>query len=409
MFMKMQLDNIKTPLLLALVSLMVFCSCSQEETMVLGDDDLVEIKIGVAHAPKVETKGVGTVGGMDDGVNKWDGQLIRVAMLNKGTLDYAQAEGVNLLDHSVMLRTPQGEENGAVVCADGQIKYFPAQGAFDFWGYYLDDAAEGNDVRLNDEKTDLRVAFRIDGSQDLMAATKAVPTAEDSLIMGESIVRAFSSYAARKGLASGKADALQPKLEFKHLLTRLVFQVVGGTAKVCQNGGSEIYVDSVKVKTKAKGDFVIAYLGSESKEQLLFDDAKEWTMLKERADVKVQNAKVMKMRPVVPAIGANGKPVPTDLGEALLVAPDTEYDIELFLHQNVVTTTDGKTDMKSYSYSTTLKNFNDENAGFERGRSYNVQISLWGLSQISVKTKLDKWNDGGDIDMPIEDLDVPRI
>lgn len=408
MFMKIQLSKMRNPLLLALVSLMALCSCSQEEALVLDDDDLVEIKIGVAHEARVETKGVGTVGGMDDGVNNWDGQLIRVAMLHKGTLEYAQEEGVNLLDHSVMLQTPKGKENGAVVCVDGKIKYFPAQGAFDFWGYHLDNAAEGNDVRLGDDKMDLRVAFRIDGSQDLMVA-KAVPTAEDSLIMGESIVRAFSSYAARKGLASGKAGSLQPKLEFRHLLTRLVFQVVGGTAKVCQNGGSEIYVDSVKVRTKTKGDLVIAYLGSESKDQVVFDNTKEWTILKERADEKVQNADLVKMNPVVPAVGTNGKPVPTDLGEALLVAPDVEYDIVVYLHQNVVATTDGKSEMKSYSYSTTLKNFNDEKAGFEHGRSYNVQISLWGLSQITVTTKLDKWNDGGNIDMPIEDLDVPRI
>ncbi|MBQ2003374.1 MAG: fimbrillin family protein [Bacteroidaceae bacterium] len=406
--MKIQLSKMRNPLLLALVSLMALCSCSQEEALVLDDDDLVEIKIGVAHEARVETKGVGTVGGMDDGVNNWDGQLIRVAMLHKGTLEYAQEEGVNLLDHSVMLQTPKGKENGAVVCVDGKIKYFPAQGAFDFWGYHLDNAAEGNDVRLGDDKMDLRVAFRIDGSQDLMVA-KAVPTAEDSLIMGESIVRAFSSYAARKGLASGKAGSLQPKLEFRHLLTRLVFQVVGGTAKVCQNGGSEIYVDSVKVRTKTKGDLVIAYLGSESKDQVVFDNTKEWTILKERADEKVQNADLVKMNPVVPAVGTNGKPVPTDLGEALLVAPDVEYDIVVYLHQNVVATTDGKSEMKSYSYSTTLKNFNDEKAGFEHGRSYNVQISLWGLSQITVTTKLDKWNDGGNIDMPIEDLDVPRI
>ena len=406
--MKIQLSKMRNPLLLALVSLMALCSCSQEEALVLDDDDLVEIKIGVAHEARVETKGVGTVGGMDDGVNNWDGQLIRVAMLHKGTLEYAQEEGVNLLDHSVMLQTPKGKENGAVVCVDGKIKYFPAQGAFDFWGYHLDNAAEGNDVRLGDDKMALRVAFRIDGSQDLMVA-KAVPTAEDSLIMGESIVRAFSSYAARKGLASGKAGSLQPKLEFRHLLTRLVFQVVGGTAKVCQNGGSEIYVDSVKVRTKTKGDLVIAYLGSESKDQVVFDNTKEWTILKERADEKVQNADLVKMNPVVPAVGTNGKPVPTDLGEALLVAPDVEYDIVVYLHQNVVATTDGKSEMKSYSYSTTLKNFNDEKAGFEHGRSYNVQISLWGLSQITVTTKLDKWNDGGNIDMPIEDLDVPRI
>ena len=406
--MKIQLSKMRNPLLLALVSLMALCSCSQEEALVLDDDDLVEIKIGVAHEARVETKGVGTVGGMDDGVNNWDGQLIRVAMLHKGTLEYAQEEGVNLLDHSVMLQTPKGKENGAVVCVDGKIKYFPAQGAFDFWGYLLYNAAEGNDVRLGDYKMDLRVAFRIDGSQDLMVA-KAVPTAEDSLIMGESIVRAFSSYAARKGLASGKAGSLQPKLEFRHLLTRLVFQVVGGTAKVCQNGGSEIYVDSVKVRTKTKGDLVIAYLGSESKDQVVFDNTKEWTILKERADEKVQNADLVKMNPVVPAVGTNGKPVPTDLGEALLVAPDVEYDIVVYLHQNVVATTDGKSEMKSYSYSTTLKNFNDEKAGFEHGRSYNVQISLWGLSQITVTTKLDKWNDGGNIDMPIEDLDVPRI
>ena len=71
--MKIQLSKMRNPLLLALVSLMALCSCSQEEALVLDDDDLVEIKIGVAHEARVETKGVGTVGGVDDGRGEFAG------------------------------------------------------------------------------------------------------------------------------------------------------------------------------------------------------------------------------------------------------------------------------------------------------------------------------------------------
>ena len=49
MFMKIQLSKMRNPLLLALVSLMALCSCSQEEALVLDDDDLVEIKMEYAE------------------------------------------------------------------------------------------------------------------------------------------------------------------------------------------------------------------------------------------------------------------------------------------------------------------------------------------------------------------------
>jgi hypothetical protein len=221
--------------------------------------------------------------------------------------------------------------------------------------------------------------------------------------------RVYSAFAARKGLASGNPGTLQPTLKFRHLLTRLSFEVKGGEAAVCEGGTKEIFVDAIKVKSLTTGDFVMAYTGAE-RSQISFDAGSEqFLTLKQRPSAS-QNEDLIDLVPVTPGVDGSGEPAFTSVGEALLVAPADEngYEISVLLRQNVVVDTDGNKEDKTYEYKayiTNKKNDKPENLNkpFEAGKSYNVKITIWGLSEITITTALEKWEDGGNIDLPIED------
>lgn len=400
--------------LFAFAATAMLCSCSQDEAPVAnngGTDDngLVKIEIGVANKMDLGTRGTGTVGGATVEENVWSGQELNVCMFKKGKLDYAteiiNREEVNIFDAYTTLNAPDGAVSGEAIRTDEYIKYYPTQNEFDFWGFHLDDAWDPTNapeiVDNEDGTQSMVVPFVIDGSQDIMAA-KAVPTADDTLAVGEEhAARIYSAYAARRNV--------QPNLKFEHLLTRLTFQVKGGEADVCEGGTKEIFVDSIKVKSLTTGDFVIAYTGAQ-RSQISFEPGSEqFLTLKQRPSVS-QNEDLIDLVPVTPGIDDSGEPEFTSVGEALLVAPADEngYEISVILRQNVVVDTNGNKEDKTYeykSYITNKKNDKPENQNkpFEAGNSYNVKITIWGLSKITITTALEKWVEGGNIDLPIED------
>ena len=338
--------------LFAFAATAMLCSCSQDEALVAnngGTDDngLVKIEIGVANKMDLGTRGTGTVGGTTVEENVWSGQEINVCMFkkdseNKPTLDYATeinqttGEEVNIFDANTTLNAPDGAVSGEAIRTDEYIKYYPVQGSFDFWGFHLDDAwdpANAPEIVENEDGTQsMVVPFVIDGSQDIMAA-KAVPTEDDILAVGEeNAARIYSAYAARRNV--------QPNLKFEHLLTRLTFQVKGGDATVCEGGeGNKITVTAIKIKSKTNGTFTIAYTGHAKKQQVVFDDADEGEMLtlRQRPDALNQNEDLVDLDEAItsPKLDDEGNPVYTPIGDALILAPADEYDIEVSVKQNV--------------------------------------------------------------------------
>lgn len=222
----------------------MLASCSSD-SLTAGPDPKIEptqeervpIQLSVSSpSVRATTRGTGTVGGVGDGENKWYGQTINAFMFEKGTLTLAKEseDGPVLYDNAAMI-TP-GEGNaipgstapsniGEAMLNGGDIKYYPPVGNFDFFGYHGDDAV----TEAVDKSADPWVVpFVIDGSQDLMS-TKAVlleqedpGTIKQATAMGES-TDFYSAKAARKGV--------QPILQFDHLLSRLSFVIVPGTAE----------------------------------------------------------------------------------------------------------------------------------------------------------------------------------
>ena len=418
----------------AVASLGLLASCSSDDDLSTGGngkDGLQQIKIGMGVQANVATRGTGTVGAVGAENNKWAKQTVNVYMLNKGTLDVAKF-GEDPIYENTVLTTPTDNASGIASELDehgvAQYKYYPTtKTAFDFWGYRLDDADKttaedqagsataaainsGRFVPYTSEDS-LLIGFQIDGTQDIMAG-KAVPTEEEMKKCGgeENI---YSAFAARRDV--------QPNIKFEHLLSRLNFQVLAG-AKSTTDDNTGVKVTGITVKSKATGKLVIAYKGAAAFEnvsdQLIVDKYEnpeteaalyKDLVVKQRTLGAPLTQNLEALEPVTPKWN-NGMALATQVGEALLAIPADKYDITINLQQKVqvkgdknspVDPDDFKT--KDYTYTAELKNTVNPDKGFEPGYSYNVTITVYGLSEIKITTTLIPWKDGGNIEMNPED------
>lgn len=418
----------------AVASLGLLASCSSDDDLSTGGngkDGLQKIKIGMGVQANVATRGTGTVGAVGEKENTWAKQTVNVYMLNKGTLDLAKF-GEDPIYENTVLTTPADNASGIateLVKGVAQYKYYPTtKTAFDFWGYRLDDAdvtaaedKEGseNAAAIKSNKfvpytsgDSLLIGFNIDGTQDIMAG-KAVPTEEEiNKCGGEANI--YSAFAARR--------EVQPNIKFEHLLSRLNFQVLDGKKTETTDEDKAVKVTGITVKSKATGKLVIAYQGEATtfanvSDQLIVDkdaDAeKDAALLKElkvmkRADGAALTDKLVDLTPVTPKWN-NGMAMATQVGEALLAIPADKYEITINLEQKVQVKGDKNSptpddfQTKEYTYNADLKNTVNPEKGFEPGYSYNVTITVYGLSEIQITTTLTPWKDGGNIEMNPED------
>lgn len=420
----------------AVASLGLLASCSSDDDLSTGGngkDGLQQIKIGMGVQANVATRGTGTVGAVGEKENTWAKQTVNVYMLNKGTLDLAKF-GEDPIYENTVLTTPADNASGIASELDehgvAQYKYYPTtKTAFDFWGYRLDDAdattaadqegsATAAAIKSNKfvpytSGDSLLIGFNIDGTQDIMAG-KAVPTEEEiTKCGGEDNI--YSAFAARRDV--------QPNIKFDHLLSRLNFQVLAG-AESTTDANTGVKVTGITVKSKATGKLVIAYQGAETtfanvSDQLIVDkyadEVKEAALYKDLV-VKQRAASstsltdnLVDLEPVTPKWN-NGMAMATQVGEALLAIPADKYEITINLKQKVQVKGDKghPTDPddfqeKEYTYTADLKNTVNPEKGFEPGYSYNVTITVYGLSEIQITTTLIPWKDGGNIEMNPED------
>lgn len=420
----------------AVASLGLLASCSSDDDLSTGGngkDGLQQIKIGMGVQANVATRGTGTVGAVGAENNTWAKQTVNVYMLNKGTLDLAKF-GDDPIYENTVLTTPADNASGIaseLVGGVPQYKYYPTtKTAFDFWGYRLDDANDATGT-ADQEGTDSKVAvtsgkyvpytsgdslligFKIDGTQDIMAG-KAVPTEEEiTKCGGEDNI--YSAFAARRDV--------QPNIKFEHLLSRLNFQVLAG-AESTTDANTGVKVTGITVKSKATGKLVIAYQGEATtfanvSDQLIVDkdaDAEKDAALLKELKVMQRDASstsltdnLVDLQPVTPKWN-NGMAMATQVGEALLAIPADKYEITINLKQKVQvkgdkghTTDPDDFQEKEYTYTADLKNTVNPDKGFEPGYSYNVTITVYGLSEIQITTTLIPWKDGGNIEMNPED------
>lgn len=391
----------------AVASLGLLASCSSDDDLSTGGkNDLQQIKIGMGVQATVgATKGTGSVGSVGAENNKWAGQAINIYMFNKGTLDVAQFDGVDIYNNA-KFNAPTAASSGTATAADHSVKYYPTQSSFDFWGYRLDDAIQGEPA-VSEDGTKQEVGFELNGSQDIMVG-KAKPSETDLTNCADE-TKIYSAYAARRGV--------QPDIVFNHLLSRLVFSVTGGNKDAC-NEEFGVKVTGIKVKSKYTGKLIVAYTSdAEVTNQLVTtDDVKDLELMEREAADTYGNNNLIALKEKGPKWDdAEEKAIKTNIGEAILAVPADNYELTINLSQKVKTQdayNDGEDhaaeyDTKTFSYNDVIKLADDK--VFEAGYSYNVNITVYGLSEIKINTTLTPWVDGGNIDMNPEDDGTPGV
>lgn len=358
--------------MMAAVALLYSCSSDDnftvEESMGNDSQSVVDMQpmpilLGVSPNSIEITRGTGTVGDIEgEATNVWHGERINVLMLNQGTMAPTQFEGASIcVDDTFAL--PVGSASGAAIPVDGKFRYFPATGCSDFWAYRLDDA---KNVELTQTASAWKATFQIDGSQDIMVA-KAVPSTEDLNKLGKNQKSwYYSAYSAHHNV--------NPNFTFRHLLTRLTFTVTPITAEAVG-----IQVDSIKVLTYTKGTLTVAAIGDVSgeKQTIAWNTSvpRDTVLLKQRSST---GSPLVECSPLVESLASKDTPQP--VGEALLVAPDTEYKVRVCFHQG------------GQAYYCEEAITQEGGASFEAGTSYNVQIRLKGYGA-SARVCSQYWDD----------------
>lgn len=395
----------------AVASLGLLASCSSDDDLSTGGkNDLQQIKIGMGVQATVgATRGTGTVGGVGADNNKWAGQAINIYMFKKGTLDVAKFDGVDIYNNAAFY-APTTASTGLATAADHSVKYYPTQSSFDFWGYRLDDAIQGKPA-VSEDSTMQEVGFTLDGSQDIMVG-KATPTENDLKECADE-TKIYSAYAARKDV--------QPDIVFKHLLSRLVFSVTGGNKDAC-NDTYGVKVTGITVKSKYKGKLIVAYTpdAEVTNELVPTEDVKDLELMQHNdADTQGNNN-------LIPLVAKGpewdvdaDKAKKTNIGEAILAVPADNYELTIELSQKVKIQEaysepnpeggepinhPAEYDFKNFSYTDVIQLTKDV---FKAGYSYNVNITVYGLSEIKINTTLTPWEDGGNINMNPEDDGTP--
>lgn len=420
---------------MACAAAMMLASCSQNElgsdTVANENEDLVPIKIGVSQK-NMSSRGTGTVGGLvnkegnevdDNGnpsKNVWKGESFNLFMFEAGTLELATAKYYNALGTEILsgaifdnekFNAPNGHDgkddsdnnNFYAKSTDGNIRYYPAQGAYDFWAYRLDDCTINtpSGYAITEDEKQAYIDFEMTGSQDIMTA-HAVPSVEQiDAVGGEKFKnRFFSAWTARKGH--------HPNLKFQHELTRLKFFIKAGNAAAA-DPSSGIKVEKIQVKSLNTGRLIVAYTPDQTvennivwKNDGLAADSANFVLMERTGEAN---------NPLTTLTRQDATSEYASIGEALLVAPQDKYELVVTLSQQLNFTEGVTAESRTYTdIKTVIKPEIKDETGpqittFAKGSSYKVKLTLFGLQEILVQTELTPWKDGGEIEFTPEEDD----
>lgn len=290
-------------------------------------------------------------------------------------------------------------------------------------------------ITKNAENTEMTVDFTINGSQDLLAGAAL----DDTDNLGS-----YSAKSARHGVV--------PKIEMEHLLSRLKFVIYRGD-ELAKN----IQITGITIKdVRNQGRMIVAYKGQNASNASLIqwkrtgtdaespdDDTYDEGALDLAQTYYRTNFKLMKS----PANPLGDPTTPSDnltatkndldpltafdvsgiehwlqpnktgnnhfatIGSPMFVAPG-ESQYEMILDYKVlVDDRDGNTGFNEPADPANPQEGEDliekmqvtyplkapNNGVFEKGKSYNINITVYGLQPITATVKLTPWTNGGDL------------
>ena len=325
-------------------------------------------------------------------------------------------------------------------------RYYPLKGGSDFFAYYIDDAmpktAEGD---LDEEyySTDLTIEgtghghkypkitkvadymtvnYQLNGSQDLLFG-KAARDGRHT--------EGFSAASSRAGVV--------PSIVMNHMLTRFTFQITKGADDASQSSpaytkANKVTINSIKVKSKSKGTMLVAYnpdaadientlttagykRGNDFK---LVWDATEttpatFTLMKAGTDTSTEaegKVGLVDLGNVALGDATYGSQSSFTIGEAMFVKPDEEqYTLEITYTftvreadvDNGISEVTEQMTQNLILQAPVVKDGEEEDAPiisntFLQGKSYKINITVYGLEPVVATATLENWKDGGDIE-----------
>ena len=382
----------------ALAAMGVMAACSKNDNVdpqgnggntVIDDNSPVAVELGVSGVnldvnvtPKSKAAGA---------LDTWNSQALYIYAFDRTEDDFKTAAFIdNVQGTAPAASTPDpqpGDTLGVITLTNpaypGEPFYYSGSTVYDFYGYYIDDAAVESAVSAGavvptETATSIYVPFRINGTQDLMVA-KADPAVDvEGATETVESTRAYSAYAARRGV--------QPTLRFRHLLSRFNFEIKPGAASA-----DNVTVDSIALVSKVEGELVVV---SANAEDLGLNNIVEGTLdtlclpgiAAEGVKTETFNSGLSKEEQTSKAVGTN-----------LLVIPgETSYELLVWLSND-----NGDSPIAPQVAQVTLPG----SATFDAGKVYTVTIMIYGLESVEVSASLTGWQDGGTVTIdPDEDM-----
>ena len=213
--------------------------------------------------------------------------------------------------------------------------------------------------------------------------------------------RIYSSYSARRGI--------QPRFQFKHLLSRFVFNVKAD-GETDQDGNylagrptaedevpvetyRGVYIDSIHI-TNARTNATL-YVASQTEEgKVVFDGEGSVVKLMSRNN---SGEKTVPFQPFQPVVNQN-----ITIGESLMLEPSEEpYHLIVYYSQYP----EGKTSDETLKVKSFYEKDLDLRSGalYEAGKQYNVNFIVYSAQRIELELELAPWAEGEDIPVDSED------
>lgn len=373
---------------IATLGMMVGCQKTEIDNTQkpIDDSERVAVQFGI-DAPSLtvtRTKGAGAV-------EEWASQELYILGYEKSATDYSLTAATTLIPNimteapatsnegAISVKHPEGDVNADNESIEGEPYFYADTKVYDFYGYYVDDAADpATELTAN---TAVTIDVEIDGTQDIMVAKadaeKDIEFCTEEAGRKISANNAYSAYAARRGV--------HPTLTFEHMLTRFNFYVVAGA-----ESGTEVNVTGITLDSYTNATLTVAPTpGLEADENVEKVDleldgiATDGETPYASADYKYVTSEILENKH-----GAIGKSI-------MAIAGETSHNIVLTTVFNNGYKQDIKPlDIPLNAYDIQTKD-NKPVEKFEAGYQYDIILTVYGPEEVEITAVLSDWKEGG--------------
>ena len=245
---------------------------------------------------------------------------------------------------------------------------------YNFFAYYVNKANVYGFEKLNDC---VKIDLELNGKNDIMVGNAPVLTEQmlkdeySTSVTEDEVRKNILSYGDGAYSTYGAVHSVEPKIDLKHALAYLKFR-----AKLMDDA-VKISIQDIQVNACTRGKLVVASRDLENTKLGLME-------LSEPKDLSV-NAYLSE------------KAISTEefkeVGEGILVPPADSYKVKILIQQTNVKTTETETNPRGVM-QTWLEVDCTPEKGFEAGKIYVLDLSVYGTTRIEITSDLESWKSG---------------